>query len=71
MKVNNLITLNEKVIAQVWIKFIQIMCYDFYNILYRKREKEKRVKSTHANEFFLLSALTNKIMITVYKANGS
>lgn len=47
------------------------MCYDFYNILYRKREKEKRVKSTHANEFFLLSALTNKIMITVYKANGS
>lgn len=47
------------------------MCYDFYNILYRKREKEKRVKSMHANEFFLFSALTNKIMITVYKANGS
>ena len=69
MKVNNLITLNEKVIAQVWIKSIQIMCYDFYNIFYRKWEKEKRVKPTHANEFFLLSALTNKIMITVYKAN--
>ena len=64
MKVNNLITLNEKVIAQVWIKSIQIMCYDFYNIFYRKWEKEKRVKPTHANEFFLLSALTNKIMIT-------
>ena len=44
------------------------MCYDFYNILYRKREREKRVKPTHANEFFLLSALTNKIMITVYKS---
>ena len=71
MKTNNRIKLNEKVIAQVWIKSIQIMCYDFYNILYRKWEKEKRVKSTHANEFFLLSALTNKIMITVYKANGS
>ena len=66
---NNLIKLNEKVIAQVWIKSIQIMCYDFYNIFYRKWEKEKRVKPTHANESFLLSALTNKIMITVYKAN--
>lgn len=69
MKVNNLITLNEKVIAQVWIKSIQITCYDFYNIFYRKWEKEKRVKPTHANEFFLLSALTNKILITVYKSN--
>ena len=44
MKVNNLITLNEKVIAQVWIKSIQIMCYDFYNIFYRKWEKEKWLK---------------------------
>ena len=68
MKVKNLIKLNKKVIAQVWIKSIQIMWYDFYNIFYRKWEKEKRVKPTHANEFFLLSALTNKIMITVYKA---
>ena len=33
IKVKNLITLNEKVIAQVWIKSIQIMCYDFYNTL--------------------------------------
>ena len=40
-------------------------------IFFIESEKKKRVKSTHANEFFLLSAFTNKIMITVYKANGS
>ena len=32
-------------------------------------EKKKRDKNPHANEFFLLSALTNKILITVYKSN--
>ena len=35
-KMNYLIKLNDKVIAQVCIKSIQIMCYDFYNIFYRK-----------------------------------
>lgn len=35
-KMNNRIKLNEKVTAQVGIKSIQIMCYDFYNIFYRK-----------------------------------
>lgn len=39
------------------------------NNLITLNEKEKRVKPTHANEFFLLSVLTNKIMITIYKAN--
>ena len=60
MQVNNLITLNEKVIPQVWIISIQIMCYDFYNIFYRKWEK--RVKPTHANEFFL--RIYNKATLT-------
>ena len=37
-------------------------------IIFPIESEKKRVKPTHANEFFLLSALTNKIMITVYKA---
>ena len=39
------------------------------NIIFSIESEKKRGKPTHANEFFLLSALTNKIMITVYKAN--